>query len=176
VVEGEKRLERASEIVLSAWIGAHLEVAIHPFGERDALADLESKVLAELDPPLNLDGRPATPIRTELSRLRATMTTVPKKSASSPAAMATPATSRSAPPQPSPEASGITLHDEMVAILRERGAPMTTSEIANAVNVRVRYHRRDGSAIPASQIGARVGQYPHLFGRDGSQIRLRGDA
>ena len=78
VVEGRQRLEPASDKTLSKWIADHLEVAIHPFEERDALADLESRVLAELDPPLNIDGRPTTPIRSELTRLRATLKVVPR--------------------------------------------------------------------------------------------------
>ena len=41
----------------------HLVVAVHPFEERDALADLERRVLAELNPPLNLEGRPASEIQ-----------------------------------------------------------------------------------------------------------------
>jgi hypothetical protein len=48
----------------------HLHVAIHAFSDRDALLDLEKYVLDELDPPLNLDGRPATAIRVRLTYLR----------------------------------------------------------------------------------------------------------
>jgi hypothetical protein len=48
----------------------HLQVAVHPFAERDALGDLEHRVLQVLDPPLNLDGRPRTPLRKTLSQLR----------------------------------------------------------------------------------------------------------
>jgi hypothetical protein len=47
-----------------------LRVAIHPFAAPDALSDLESRVLAILDPPLNLDGMPPTPLRARLSELR----------------------------------------------------------------------------------------------------------
>lgn len=49
----------------------HLAVAVHPFEEHDALADLEHRVLAQLNPPLNLEGRPASGIRAALTRLRA---------------------------------------------------------------------------------------------------------
>jgi len=51
-------------------VGTHLDVAVHPFSNRDALLDLEQHVLKELDPPLNLDGRPATAIRLRLTDLR----------------------------------------------------------------------------------------------------------
>lgn len=64
------RLHGAQEQRLSAWMCAHLEVAVYPFPERDVLGDLEHRVLNALDPPLNLDGRPATPLRATLTRLR----------------------------------------------------------------------------------------------------------
>jgi hypothetical protein len=59
---------------LSAWIAAHLELATHPFAEPDALGDLEHRVLGELDPPLNLDGRPPTLLRAKLGALRLALT------------------------------------------------------------------------------------------------------
>src|SRR5206468_1366718 len=69
---GHRHLARESEQRLSDWMREHLEIAVMPFPDRDALADLEHRVLAELDPPLNLDGRGPTPIRHTLSRLRST--------------------------------------------------------------------------------------------------------
>jgi hypothetical protein len=48
----------------------HLQVAVFPVADRDPLADLEHQVLAELDPPFNLNGMPSSPIRFELSHLR----------------------------------------------------------------------------------------------------------
>ena len=68
-------LDRDSEQRLSEWMREHLEVAVHPFPDRDALADLEHHVLAALDPPLNLDGRPTTVIRIKLSELRRALMT-----------------------------------------------------------------------------------------------------
>jgi hypothetical protein len=68
---GPKRLDSESEDMLSSWIRAHLELAVHPFKDRYALRDLEDQVLLELDPPLNLEGRKVTPLRTTLSLLRA---------------------------------------------------------------------------------------------------------
>jgi hypothetical protein len=67
------RLSAESEHVFSAWMRAHLSVAVYPFAERDALASLEDEVLAILDPPLNLDGMPPTPLRAQLVSLRATL-------------------------------------------------------------------------------------------------------
>ena len=65
-----KKLDRGSEQRLTAWMRAHLQVAVHPFPERDALADLEERVLATLDPSLNLEGRGPAPLREALSRAR----------------------------------------------------------------------------------------------------------
>jgi hypothetical protein len=70
VITAPGRLARDSERRLSQWMRQHLHVAVHPFADRDALVDLERRVLEELDPPLNLDGRSATPIRTRLTHLR----------------------------------------------------------------------------------------------------------
>lgn len=58
---------------------AHLHVAVHPFASRDALADLEQHVLTQLDPPLNLDGRPTSPARVRLTALRRRRTSVKKE-------------------------------------------------------------------------------------------------
>ena len=53
-----RRLDPASEHRLSTWIHNHLQIAVHPVADRDPLADLEHRVLLQLDPPLNLDGMP----------------------------------------------------------------------------------------------------------------------
>jgi hypothetical protein len=67
-----KHLAPESEQRLTHWMFEHLKIAVMPFPERDALADLEHHLLAELDPPLNLEGGGPTPIRHTLSRLRGT--------------------------------------------------------------------------------------------------------
>jgi hypothetical protein len=69
-LESPGRLSRDSEKRVSAWMREHLEVAVHPFSERDPLASLEHEVLAVFDPPLNLDGMPSTPIRERIRALR----------------------------------------------------------------------------------------------------------
>ena len=75
-------------------------------------------------------------------------------------------------------AAVVTLHDELVAILRSDGNRwMTLQELATAVNARGRYAKRDGSAMGAGQINLRTragGSYEHLFERDGQRVRLRG--
>jgi hypothetical protein len=75
-------------------------------------------------------------------------------------------------------AAVVTLHDELIAILRSEGNRwMTLQELATAVNARGRYAKRDGSALGAGQINLRTragGSYEHLFERDGQRVRLRG--
>jgi len=50
---------------------------------------------------------------------------------------------------------------------------MTTQEIADVVNERDRYRKRDGSAVTARQIHGRIRKYGQLFESEGSQVRLR---
>jgi len=67
----------------------------------------------------------------------------------------------------------VTLHNELADILGARGnAWMTTSELANAVNDRGHYLKKDASSVTAFQIHGRARQYPKLFERHGSRIRL----
>jgi hypothetical protein len=69
--------------------------------------------------------------------------------------------------------ASVTLHEEIADILRAHGNPwMTTQEIADAVNERGRYRKKDGSAVTAFQIHGRTKNYSHLFDRDGSRVRL----
>jgi hypothetical protein len=65
-----RHLDHPSEQRLTDWMRTHLEVAVHPFATPDSLVDLERLVLSELDPPLNLDGRPTSTVRTRLASLR----------------------------------------------------------------------------------------------------------
>jgi hypothetical protein len=55
---------------LSAWINARLRVIAVAVPNADHLGDIETAVLGILDPPLNLRGRPPTPIRVRLADLR----------------------------------------------------------------------------------------------------------
>lgn len=67
-----------------------------------------------------------------------------------------------------------TLHHEIAAILAEAGRTwMSTDEIADAVNRRGIYRKRDGSAMTAFQVHGRTRNYAGLFDRDGSMVRLR---
>jgi hypothetical protein len=58
------------EVHLSDWMHAHLRVVAVPVEDADALDGLESGVLAELDPPLNLAKMPQSEVRSRLSQLR----------------------------------------------------------------------------------------------------------
>jgi hypothetical protein len=68
----------------------------------------------------------------------------------------------------------MTLHEALAHILRENGnAPMTARELADAVNARGLYRKRDGSAVEANQVQARTNNYAAIFEKDGTHIRLR---
>jgi hypothetical protein len=66
----------------------------------------------------------------------------------------------------------VTLHDEMVAVLKKSGRPMKAKEIAAEVNRRGNYERGDGGPVPSGQIRARANNYRHLFVLDGPLISL----
>lgn len=55
---------------LTAWMHAHLRVIPIPVPDVDTLNHVESEILTELDPPLNLAKVPKTPLRRQLSVLR----------------------------------------------------------------------------------------------------------
>ena len=67
------RLTPESNGVVSGWIAAHLRVAIARFPDRDRLGVVESAVVAQLDPPLNLDHCTPSAIRARLTELRRTL-------------------------------------------------------------------------------------------------------
>jgi len=67
---GPSKLSAASNELLSEWMRAHLAVAVVSCPERVTLAALEHDVLAELDPPLNLQGMNHSGVRSELRLLR----------------------------------------------------------------------------------------------------------
>lgn len=63
-------LAPSSEQALTEWMHGHLSVAVHPHDDRDSLDDLERKVLARLDLPLNLQHMAPTSLRQRLTELR----------------------------------------------------------------------------------------------------------
>lgn len=58
------------EVELTRWMHAHLRVVTIPVADPDTLNELESLLLKELDPPLNLAKVPKAPLRAQLSALR----------------------------------------------------------------------------------------------------------
>lgn len=55
---------------LTDWMHAHLRVIPVPTDDGDTLDALETEVLSQLDPPLNLAKMPRTPLRARLTELR----------------------------------------------------------------------------------------------------------
>lgn len=66
----------------------------------------------------------------------------------------------------------MTLHEAIESILQETGQPMTSSEIAEIINKRNLYTRKDNLPVSASQIMARVGNYEKLFSKESGKIKL----
>jgi hypothetical protein len=71
-------------------------------------------------------------------------------------------------------ARGLTLHEALAQVLREHNNAWTTArELADEVNARALYRKRDGSQVEANQVHARTKNYADMFEKDGSRIRLR---
>jgi ABC-type transporter Mla subunit MlaD len=69
---------------------------------------------------------------------------------------------------------GLTLHAALSQVLREHDNEwMTVRELANEVNARGLYAKRDGSPVEANQVHARTKNYAELFEKDGARVRLR---
>lgn len=106
----------------------------------------------------------------------ATAASEPTESAPAEApAVETPAKQRRAPRKASAKPRDkVALHDEMIAVLAERG-PMTAADLASAVVERDRYHPpRSGKPIDAAMISQRVSNptYRARFTRDSGRIGL----
>lgn len=65
----------------------------------------------------------------------------------------------------------LTLHEVIAVVLRE-GAK-TSRELADEINRRNLYRRKDGRPLPANQVSARVRAYGCLFERKGKMIFLK---
>jgi GIY-YIG catalytic domain len=68
------KLDHLSNRRVSEWIAKHLQVAVAPFHDRDALAAFEAEVVAHLDPPLNLGHCQPSNARARLAELRRALT------------------------------------------------------------------------------------------------------
>ncbi len=65
--------------------------------------------------------------------------------------------------KPKIQETGMKLHEAIEAVLRNADKPLTFTEISKRINAQRLYARKDGKPVPASQISARVNQYPTLF-------------
>jgi hypothetical protein len=70
VLADARQEETIDEARLTSWMSDHLKVIAVPFDDAETLGRLEEDVLRRLDPPLNLQGMPRTPIRRRLTELR----------------------------------------------------------------------------------------------------------
>lgn len=57
----------------------------------------------------------------------------------------------------------MTLHEAIEEVLKESGASLSANEIADQINSKGLYHRKDGTIIKPVQIFARVSNYNYLF-------------
>ena len=74
----------------------------------------------------------------------------------------------------SPGSKRLTLHEAISIVLEEESNRwMTVRELAEVVNARALYRKKDGSHVEANQIHARTKNYEQLFEKDGPNVRLR---
>jgi hypoxanthine-DNA glycosylase len=66
----------------------------------------------------------------------------------------------------------VMLHEEIRAVLLTRSRQMATQEIADEVNRRGNYRKRNGSAVTAFQVHGRTRNYSDIFTREGSRVGL----
>ena len=67
---GRRRMDSASEALLTSWITEHLSISAVPLSDRLGLLANETETLRLLDPPLNIQGMPQSQHRLRLSALR----------------------------------------------------------------------------------------------------------
>jgi hypothetical protein len=66
----------------------------------------------------------------------------------------------------------MTLHTAIQRILQKSGESMTTQEIADELNQKGLYQKRDGTEITNYQVHGRTKNYPHIFNREGAVVLL----
>lgn len=70
----------------------------------------------------------------------------------------------------------LTLHEAIKQVLEENGNHwMSVRELADEINRRGLYAKKDGTPIEPSQIHARTKNYEPLFEKNGPEVRLRKD-
>lgn len=70
ILANARHEQEIDEARLTKWMQDHLKLIAAPFEDADTLGQLEGDVLSRLDPPLNLQGMPATATRRRLKELR----------------------------------------------------------------------------------------------------------
>ncbi|HJC52193.1 MAG TPA: hypothetical protein H9933_02450 [Candidatus Alistipes merdavium] len=65
----------------------------------------------------------------------------------------------------------LTLHEAIAVVLQE-GAK-TPRELAEEINRRNLYRRKDGRPLPVNQVSARIRAYGYLFEKTGKMITLK---
>ena len=63
------------------------------------------------------------------------------------------------------------LHEAVLDVLRHAAKAITAREIAEAIERRDLYRRKDGRPPTVGQIQARARKYPHLFNAEGRPLR-----
>ena len=70
--------------------------------------------------------------------------------------------------------AAMTLHDALARVLEDIGNEwMSARELADEVNRRGLYRKRDGSPVENNQVHARTNNYTEMFEKDGPMIRLK---
>ncbi|MEO8396090.1 MAG: hypothetical protein ABI700_24060 [Chloroflexota bacterium] len=65
------------------------------------------------------------------------------------------------------------LHEAMELVLRDHNKQwMNASDLADEINSRALYRKKDGSLLKGEQIRIRAYSYSHMFERDGAMVRL----
>jgi ABC-type transporter Mla subunit MlaD len=81
-----------------------------------------------------------------------------------------------APRAPTATRERLTLHQALELVLRENDNRwMTVRELADEINARELYEKRDRTPIDPSQIHARANKYASMFEKDGANVRLAYD-
>lgn len=70
ILAARQKTTQINEQYLTEWMSAHLRLVAVPFDDRDELGRLEERLLAAMDPPLNLKGMESTPVRIRIKALR----------------------------------------------------------------------------------------------------------
>ena len=110
-----------------------------------------------------------TDARTELAALHARETELENLIAQAETALGEPPTHAA-----TGEAVTMTLHEAIAQLLRENDNEwMTARELADALNQRSLYRKRDGSPVEVNQVHARTNNYRSIFEKDGPNVRLR---